>query len=80
MGLRKKDDVNDDADSVVSSNGSVSAARSLSKRSRQSLNKSLSNENLKTSPVGFFLFTNISKNNLKTFILIFLRPIWLRSS
>jgi len=56
MGLRKKDEANDDADSVVSSNGSVSAARNTSKRSRQSLNKSLSNENLKTSPVTRLFF------------------------
>ena len=48
MASRKKEDVNDDADSVVSSNGSVRQA--ATKRSR-SLNKSVSSENLKTSPV-----------------------------
>lgn len=58
MGQRKKDDTNDDADSVVSSTGSVNAVRYASKRSRQSLNKSASGslENLRASPVIIEIF------------------------
>lgn len=51
MPLKKKDDGNDDAESIHSSTSSLNTSKQATKRSRQSLGKPGSIEQSKMSPV-----------------------------
>lgn len=80
MPFKKKDDANDDAESVNSSysNGSLSTSRHATKRARQSLNKSTNNQSLKIPTIDLAkefhdLIRNYRNNNGRLLCECFIR-------